>query len=56
MTKKIIIRCDGCACDSELEGGLRDAVHVNWACDEENEFHYCPTCVKAMKDAGIFRL
>ena len=55
MTEKTVISCDGGNCDSGSEhehyGGdfmICDITDIGWSYDADNEFHYCPSCVKKM--------
>ena len=57
MTAKVVIECDGNGCFNEREfpfGSFNegDLPDINWSYDSDNEFYYCPACVKQMISNG----
>ena len=53
MAAKVVIECDGRSCFNEREfqfGSFNegDLPDINWSYDADNEFYYCPSCVKKM--------
>lgn len=50
--------CDGDGCDASVEFSdiafeLGDLPTIDWICDIDNEFYYCPTCVELL---GVINL
>lgn len=61
MTAKTVIKCDGNrygkSCESKEEFDLGRFVEGDlptweWSYDSDNEFYYCPKCVKRMIASG----
>lgn len=57
MTVKTIVRCDGSGCSIAIEFDFEsfdmgDFPDLNWSYDADNEFYYCPSCVKKMIRSG----
>lgn len=53
MTVQTTVECDGGGCNesSEFDHGsfdMGDLPDINWHFDADNEFYYCPGCVKKM--------
>lgn len=57
MAVKTVIECDGKNCNTSATfpfGAfeMADLPTVFWSFDCDNEFYYCPSCVKKMKASG----
>ena len=52
MSEKTVISCDSDDCCHEYEHHGGDFVLsdlMGWLYDQENEFHYCPSCVQTIR-------
>jgi hypothetical protein len=57
MVAKVMIECDGNNCEEKAffdfgYFGEGDLPTVFWSYDADNEFYYCPSCVKKMIARG----
>lgn len=57
MAAKVVVECDGNGCDTEAwfefgYFGEGDLPTIDWSFDTDNEFYYCPSCVKKMIASG----
>ncbi len=57
MAAKVIVECDGRKCSTSYEFDFQcfdagDLPTIHWSYDADNEFYYCPSCVKKMIASG----
>jgi hypothetical protein len=57
MSVTVVIMCDGknCSTKAEFPFGcfeMGDFPTIDWSYDTDNEFYYCPSCVKKMIASG----
>lgn len=57
MSIKTVVECDGNGCDTNMTFSLDcweygDLPTIEWRYDSDNQFYYCPSCVKKLIASG----